>query len=155
MKTHTVKEEIVADGTRNNYLLYAEVDPQPEDFNEIIQENGSRVFWLTHRGTKEKFYTIHHAMSIGDTVYQGEEWDYYPDGEPSLNKDLILKKNWPVNSGEHWQSLETMPIKLADKTFKVVGIEVTSRLNEVEGIDLKPQDFQHIKWFWKYELEAI
>ena len=37
------------------FRVSVKCEPQPEGYNEIVHDIINRRFWLTHRGTKEKF----------------------------------------------------------------------------------------------------
>lgn len=157
MRTHAVKETI------KDNVLRVEVEPHIEDFNEIIQDPRLVIFWLAHRGTKEKFQRIQPPISLGETVYQGEEWIYYSPigkgGVEETEKTNFVKTKSEI-AGVHrkmmrsidkfkWRTPETMPIERAAKTFKVIGIEVEKK--ELAGnIVLNPP-----KWFWSFQLEGI
>ena len=125
---HAVKQEIVSNPLEMTYLLYIEIEPQPPE-------------WVREWADLEKQdASINSPISIGDTVYHGEEWGKHINGDIAIVDKIPIKYPKPP---------ETMPIELADKTFIVVGIEVG--LRELDGnIVLNPS-----KWFWKYSLEEI
>ena len=109
-------------------LLCIEIDPQPPEWVVKWDYLESIDIFRFHGNSPMNMITKNSPIAIGDTVYQGEEWADEPGPE-------------------------TMPIELADKTFKVVGIEVEEREWEslLEGnIVLNPP-----KWFWFYKLEDI
>lgn len=155
---HAVEQEIVADAKEQAYLLYVEVEPQPdEDIEEIFFKQNS----LCYVGSDGKVaFDITPPISIGDTVYRGEEWvEEYAliNGEktPVFLKKRLMSK--PINGKFDWQSPQTMPIELADKTFKVLGIEVELMPRHVASPDkpLADCDYRDLDeaWFWKYSLE--
>jgi len=75
-------------------------------------------------------------IRIGDTVYRGRECLFQTDA---------LRHSW--------NSPETMPIELADKTYKVIGIEV--ELKDIHyGDGVKCTQIVK-KWCWNYKLEEI
>ncbi len=155
MTNHAVKEPIT-DNT-----LCVEVEPQPdfaagqwfylEKYPRLSNFSDIKLF-------KEQLIKEHSPIAIGDTVYQGEEW--YPSAIMGLGLPLYNRKSdWkPINDFdriEHadWRDSETMPIELADKTFKVVGVEVEFKEWEIElegNLVLNPP-----KWFWSYKLEEM
>jgi len=114
VKTHAVKEPI----TDNR--LYVEVEPQPdEDTDETFFEQDS----LCYVDSDGKItHDITPPILVGDTVYQGEEWQdlsqyFKEEAEPYH----ILKSSWPDGPiKEDWQSPETMPIELGCIEFFVV-----------------------------------
>jgi len=132
MKTHAVKEILL------ECLLCVEVEPQP------------------YEGLKVGI-TYPPPITIGDTVYQGEEWQEiltHIQDHPSF-KCKILRSDPAYSCITHgWKDPETMPIELADQTYKVIGIEVEFMLPP--GWD---NEFSHCesdkKWFWNYKLEEI
>jgi len=113
---HAVEQQI------KDNTLYVEVEPQPLP-GSIFSKNEAHMKNLS-------------PLSIGDTVYQGEEWF----------KESDMK-------GNHIKTVEK-PIELADKTFRVTGIEVEEKWvpKYLEGMALRSG---HEKWFWKYSLEEL
>jgi len=136
MKTHAVKEPI----TDNR--LYVEIDPQPYE--------GLKVGII---------YIYPPPIRIGDTVYQGEEWITDFGGNPKIlsanDKELLKLAKWT----EDIKSPETMPIELADKTSKVVGVDVEEKMTtEMVPTLTNPPFMKPIhreKWFSSYKLEEI
>lgn len=155
MKTHAVKEIIL------DCLLCVEMDPQPP---EVWRYNPDLVPIA--------------PIAIGDTVYRGDEWvdkshpenidlppEFIewidagivdPDSEKckaAFNKlqaqgaDVKVKTSPP----------ETMPIELADKTYRVVGIEVKEMdVHRPPNPPSKVVNENWVKkWFWNYKLKEI
>jgi len=160
---HAVKEQILINRLRNNYSLYLEVEPQPPEWvvkADFMEEIDIGRF---HGASPMNMITLKPPISIGDTVYQGEKW----------LKDM--RQNPPTVHVERKGSADpdlcevhpdgTMPIELADKTFKVTGIKVEKHL-EIIPEDLGSMMSKHLpipqvrlhkkgKWFWIYQLEEI
>lgn len=143
---HAIKEQI-SDNT-----LYVEVEPQPdEDTDETFFKQDS----LCYVGSDGKItHDITPPILVGDTVYHGEEWGHDPIN--ILGNGLFTKKMWSASVD---QPPQTMPIELADKMFKVVGIEVELMPRHVASpekplADCDYRDLDEV-WFWKYSLEEI
>jgi len=157
---HAVEQEIVADAKENTYLLYIEVEPQPPAETKRIwevckgnsQSNASidrdSDEWAFEVDTYQRDYgRTKPPISIGDTVYQGEEWwrDEHYRLYSRIAYDSIINTE-PLN----WQPPQTMPIELADKTFKVVGIGVELMGDiSIPRMQIKSDG----QWMWKYTLE--
>jgi len=160
MTNHAIKEQI------SNNTLYVEIDPQPEWVNlmnfshySLPKRSAESDNWIgASRNDDETFQERTPPISIGDTVYQGEEWgfqNWWPS-EPAYK----LWKNIPHSKrkwhGYNKQAIETMPIKLADKTYKVVGIEVELMFSAEPRTEQVYSDYVKVeKWHWTYKLEVI
>jgi len=148
MKSHAVKEQI------NDNTLCVEIEPQPaKDDIDVRQENN--VFYAQWGGVE---WVLENPIAIGDTVYQGEEWKHFP-GHRTLTRRQYADGDYTSFHSFNWNPPQTMPIELADKTFKVVGIEVDER----PTIEMVPtltnpvteKPIYRDKWFWTYKLEEI
>jgi len=182
MKTHAVKEILL------ECLLCVEVEPQPEWVNLLDrslvkspQKYAGSVTWCGISNNDDRCLQERTPpIAIGDTVYQGEEW-IDPYGQASrLATDLVdypQKYDGMKNRSLYIESPETMPIELADKTFKVIGIEVeqlseeylqvcsadpdqptyTIPIREIPDIPEGPEGelITIKKWFWSYKLEKM
>jgi len=175
---HAIKEQI------NDNTLYVEVEPQPPEWMKDFYWDETFKFkklyfeGVTNEGFPSKHCVGIPPISIGDTVYQGEEWgawdrtDCTPKGKP-YDPTLILKSEYPDPYEDivdetpdyakpvdfEWHPPQTMPISLADKTFKVTGIEV-ELTHKIIGIDPSTLGFAagpkyKEKWFWKYSIEEM
>jgi len=144
---HAVKEPI------SDNRLYVEMDPQPAKPDIDIRKEEGRIY--AEWGGVE--WELIPPISIGDTVYQGEEWTS-KEGARTLAwfkpwyRDRCKSKGWI-------KTPETMPIELADKTFKVVGVDVEKKMTtEMVPTLTNPPFMKPIhreKWFWSYKLEKI
>jgi len=153
---HAVKEQI------KDNTLYVEVETQPPEWVVRFRLfNADNNRWVAHdaNGNMPNWFEIKSPISIGDTVYQGREWAWADDycDQPEIGPirsaylythilDAELKL---INDCVH--PPQTMPIELADKTFKVTGIEVKLK----DSKPYMPQCFAPKAWFWKYSLEEI
>lgn len=161
---HAIEQQI------KDNTLYVEVEPQPdEDKDGVIFKPDSLCYVDVHG---KIICDITPPILVGDTVYQGEEWvdedvegrDCSYTSKPLLASEIVAKyyhrrEPTDMTAKEFFEETEppkTMPIELADKTFKVVGIEVElcgwceDCKVWVEGEEDKEQ-----KWFWKYSLEEL
>lgn len=144
---HAIKEQI------SDNKVYVEVEPQPDWVNLLgralvksPQKYAGRDTWCGISNNDDTCLQERTPqISIGDTVYRGEEWKICLGDDCHQYDEL-----WSIKSctyhGEK-QPPQTMPIELADKTFKVVGIEVMDRLPY-------PENLKRV-WFWEYSLEGI
>lgn len=142
MKTHAVEEKI------NNLLLYIQIDPEPPQWTIKIEYVPGLVWRCLGENLDTDIMPIGCPISIGDAVYQGEEWwrdEHYRAYLRSAFNPIIDTE--PLN----WEPPETMPIHLADKTFKVVKIEVETVTTFTSPPVEKPIHID--RWFWKYALE--
>lgn len=148
VKTHAVKEKIRDD------TLYMEVVPKSPKPDIELTEKDNGQFWAEWGGVE---WQIIVPISIGDTIYQGEEWvDRYLGNNNSgyITKTGLEKQleDWPsiknIDFDVPWKKAQTMPIELADKTYKVVGIEVQEMPYTIDP----ESDFG---WFWLFVLEEI
>jgi len=136
MKTHAVKEILL------DCLLCVEVEPEPKAITDNYFHYGNIICSLA---ALESEYA---PIAIGDTVYQGRECLFRTDA-----------------IRHSWKSPETMPIERAEKTYKVVGIEVELREDlKTEMVNVMKPEYppmlaKHIhlekKWCWNYKLEEI
>jgi len=137
---HAVKQILL------DCLLCVEVEPQPdEDTDETFFKQDS----LCYVDSEGKItHDITPPILVGDTVYKGEEWFEDTEGV------FYTKAQFDGVANEEWEykSPETMPIELADKTFKVIGIEVEE---QKEYKDVGDNHTIIKKWFWSYKLEEI
>jgi len=151
MKTHAVKELI----TDNR--LYVEVEPQPAKPDIDIRKEEGRIY--AEWGGVD--WELIPPIAIGDTVYQGEEWregdisgEYAGPFWTTKYKDIWID-DYP---NMVYLPPKTMPIELADKTFKVVGVEVEEKMTtEMVPTLTSPPFMKPIhrdRWFWSYKLEA-
>jgi len=157
--THVVKENAIGD------VLYRKVEPQPPkdavlvEFPSLdcfVEELRNKMSWFVPDNNAlrpcNREDAIPTPISLGDTVYQGHEWgvgqSWGTIRNPKLTKKYFLKEGnekiktvfLPKDRLGVWRAPETMPIELADKTYKVVGIDTI---------------LSESKWLWKYNLKEI
>ena len=169
---HAIKEEIVSSPLELTYLVYVEVEPQPPEWTVKVEHIPGVCWRCVGNDLATEIMPIGDSpISIGDTVYQGEEW-WAGMGFNNLYVDVRLKRTpslapshttWIDGSGD--RPPQTMPMKLADKTFKVVGVEVEVQVEvKTEELNIAKPEYMPIPatrvfeegiWFWKYSLEEI
>jgi len=92
-------------------------------------------------------------IAIGDTVYQGEEW-FTSSGDGHDRWHLKSDFDNAILGDWIFEPPETMPIELAAKTFKVVGVEVEEKKKTKRKWQSSVTLYKK-KWFWSYKLEEM
>lgn len=150
---HSVKEHILAD------ILFIKVDPQPPkdaalvEFHPpdyLVEELRDKISWFVSANNDlwpcEREDAIPTPIAIGDNVYQGGEWWRDEHHRPFLRSTFnSVIDTEPLN----WNPSPTMPIELADKTYKVVVVEIQL----VGDISIPRMGIKsNGVWMWKYTL---
>jgi len=123
---HAVKEILL------ECLLCVEIEPQPPE-NVVRIDKGYGDIWAFKLDDDSMIDGIIPPIAISDTVYREEEWR--------------IPEMIPLED----ENSETMPIELAGKTFKVVGIEVEFMLAP-DWDNVYSHSESDKKWFWSYKL---